>query len=347
MRVGGQHPGQPGPAALRGGADRHHRRRSLGPRIDRPDCADAERAEPAHRAGGRAGADALGRSGDPRDAHRRGGRRTRRRRRGLPGAARRPTARTAPSRACWRLAGDPLRRSGCVRERGRRWTRSSPRSSWPPTVCRSAVRWCCGPARDVDRRRQRDGLGLPVFVKPARAGSSFGITRVDGWADLDAAIAAAREHDPKVLVEAAVVGREIECGVLEVSRRTGRGRVARRDPDDARADRGRRSTTSTPSTSTTSSSSTSPPSCPTATSPSGSGQSRCGPSTALDCAGLARVDFFVTADGTSVINEINTMPGFTPISMYPRMWAASRGRRTRPLISTLIDTALARGTGLR
>ena len=84
MRVGGQHPGQPGPAALRGGADRHHRRRSLGPRIDRPDCADAERAEPAHRAGGRAGADALGRSGNPRDAHRRGGRRTRRRRCGFP-----------------------------------------------------------------------------------------------------------------------------------------------------------------------------------------------------------------------------------------------------------------------
>ncbi|MDT7612219.1 MAG: D-alanine-D-alanine ligase, partial [Pseudonocardiales bacterium] len=62
---------------------------------------------------------------------------------------------------------------------------------------------------------QRDRLGLPVFVKPARAGSSVGITKVASWAALPAAIAAAREHDPKVLVEAAVVGREVECGVLE------------------------------------------------------------------------------------------------------------------------------------
>src|SRR5690242_14217217 len=63
---------------------------------------------------------------------------------------------------------------------------------------------------------QRDRLGLPVFVKPARAGSSVGITRVTDWAALDEAIATARAHDPKVLVEAAVVGREVECGVLEL-----------------------------------------------------------------------------------------------------------------------------------
>ncbi|HXV92415.1 MAG TPA: D-alanine--D-alanine ligase family protein, partial [Pseudonocardia sp.] len=62
---------------------------------------------------------------------------------------------------------------------------------------------------------QRERLGLPVFVKPARAGSSVGITRVTAWDDLGAAIAAARQHDPKVLVEAAVAGREVECGVLE------------------------------------------------------------------------------------------------------------------------------------
>ena len=62
---------------------------------------------------------------------------------------------------------------------------------------------------------ERERLGLPVFVKPARAGSSLGITRVTAWDDLDAAIATARQHDPKVLVEAAIVGREIECAVLE------------------------------------------------------------------------------------------------------------------------------------
>ena len=66
---------------------------------------------------------------------------------------------------------------------------------------------------------------------------------------------------------------------------------------------------------------------------------------ALDCQGLSRVDFFVTADGP-VINEINTMPGFTSISMYPKMWNAT-GIDYRTLISTLVDTAVARGTGLR
>ncbi|MCA1675935.1 MAG: D-alanine--D-alanine ligase, partial [Actinobacteria bacterium] len=71
--------------------------------------------------------------------------------------------------------------------------------------------------RDVPTltQAQRDRLGLPVFVKPARAGSSMGITKVTDWADLPAAIATARAADPKVLVEAAVPGREIECGVLE------------------------------------------------------------------------------------------------------------------------------------
>src|SRR6476619_6300182 len=64
-------------------------------------------------------------------------------------------------------------------------------------------------------RAERERLGLPVFVKPARAGSSLGVTRVAEWADLDHAIAFARRTDPKVLVEAAVVGRAVECGVLE------------------------------------------------------------------------------------------------------------------------------------
>ena len=68
---------------------------------------------------------------------------------------------------------------------------------------------------DARARRERSRLGLPVFVKPARAGSSLGVSRVDSWADLDAAIDYARQTDPKVLVEAAVLGREIECGVLE------------------------------------------------------------------------------------------------------------------------------------
>ena len=66
---------------------------------------------------------------------------------------------------------------------------------------------------------------------------------------------------------------------------------------------------------------------------------------AIDCQGLARVDFFLTEDGP-VVNEINTMPGFTTISMYPRMWAAS-GVDYPTLLAAMVDTALARGTGLR
>src|SRR5664279_4509286 len=71
------------------------------------------------------------------------------------------------------------------------------------------------PGRGTLTLDERERLGLPVFVKPARAGSSLGVSRVDAWADLDAAIDHARRTDPKVLVEAAVLGREIECGVLE------------------------------------------------------------------------------------------------------------------------------------
>jgi len=67
---------------------------------------------------------------------------------------------------------------------------------------------------------------------------------------------------------------------------------------------------------------------------------------ALDGQGLARVDFFVREDGSPVVNEVNSMPGFTPISMYPRMWAVT-GVEYPALLSTLIETALARGTGLR
>ena len=67
---------------------------------------------------------------------------------------------------------------------------------------------------------------------------------------------------------------------------------------------------------------------------------------ALDCSGLARVDFFVGDDATITVNEVNTMPGFTPISMYPRAWAVT-GVDYPSLLTTLIETALARGIGLR
>jgi D-alanine-D-alanine ligase len=188
---------------------------------------------------------------------------------------------------------------------------------------------------------QRDRLGLPAYVKPARAGSSTGITRITDWADLDGAIATAREIDPKVLVEAAVIGREVECGVLEFPD----GRVEASLPaeirlaadgpewydfetkyiDEAELD------------------------IPAKLDDDVTDRLRAmavAAFRALDCQGLARVDFFVGADGTLTINELNTMPGFTPTSAYPKMWAVT-GLDYPALLSTLIDTAIARGTGLR
>ncbi|MFC4602299.1 D-alanine--D-alanine ligase family protein [Rhodococcus kronopolitis] len=190
----------------------------------------------------------------------------------------------------------------------------------------------------------RADLGLPVFVKPARGGSSIGISRVSSWERLDAAIAEARSHDPKVIVEAAIVGREVECGVLEFPDGTVRSSVVAeiRMPEagageDAFYDFDTKYLDDI---------------CefdvPARIDEAVSEEIRAlavRAFAALDCQGISRVDFFVTADGP-VINEINTMPGFTSISMYPRMWDAA-GIDNRALVTALVETALARGTGLR
>ena len=203
---------------------------------------------------------------------------------------------------------------------------------------------------DKDWRRDRaaamdavHGLSWPVFVKPARAGSSMGITKVSEPGALEAAIEAAREHDPKVVVEAAVFGREIECGVLE-----GRGTDPTRTSElgecivvqnhefydfeakylaaaDVRLE--------------------TPADVPADT----AARIREMAARAFDvagCEGLARVDFFLTESGDVLLNEVNTMPGFTPSSMYPRMWAAS-GVAYPELIDELVALALERRTGLR
>ncbi|HEX2130305.1 MAG TPA: D-alanine--D-alanine ligase family protein [Actinophytocola sp.] len=189
---------------------------------------------------------------------------------------------------------------------------------------------------------QRERLGLPVFVKPARAGSSTGITRVTDWSDLDGAVAAAREIDPKVLVEAAVVGREVECGVLEFPD----GRVEASLPAEIRI------TADGPEWydfETKYLGDAAELDIPAKLDDVVVERLRATAVTAfraLDCQGLARVDFFVGADGTLTVNELNTMPGFTPTSAYPKMWAVT-GVDYPTLLSTLVDTAIARGTGLR
>ncbi len=187
----------------------------------------------------------------------------------------------------------------------------------------------------------RERLGLPLFVKPARAGSSLGVSRVDSWDDLEAAIDYARRTDPKVLVEAAVLGSEVECGVLEFPD----GRVEASptaqikvggDHDFYDFDAKYLDDVATFDI---------PAELPRGVTERIHDLSRRA-FAALDAQGLARVDFFVRPDGDVVINEVNTLPGFTPISMYPRMWAAG-GVSYRELITVLIRTALARGTGLR
>lgn len=180
-------------------------------------------------------------------------------------------------------------------------------------------------------------LGLPVFVKPARGGSSVGITKVTDWADLADALDLAFEHDSKVLVEAAVAGREIECGVLES---VGGGPEASvpaeirlvgahdwYDFDAKYLDEGCEFDV---------------PALLSAVTTARVQEAACRAFTALDCAGLSRVDFFLTPDEEVIVNEVNTMPGFTPISMFPRMWAAS-GVDFATLLDRLIASALRRG----
>ncbi|HVQ88033.1 MAG TPA: D-alanine--D-alanine ligase family protein [Actinomycetes bacterium] len=190
--------------------------------------------------------------------------------------------------------------------------------------------------------RVADELTLPVFVKPARAGSSVGISKVKSWAELPAAIEFAREHDPKVVIEQGIVGREIECAVLE--REDGLGPVASvcaeikvrgdhefydfeakylddvtelvvpADIPDEWTDKLR--------------------------------DAACRAYDALGCEDYARVDFFVTESGGVVINEVNTIPGFTPISMFPRLWAES-GIDYPALVERLVRSALRKRKGLR
>ncbi|MCM6773791.1 D-alanine--D-alanine ligase [Nocardia sp. CDC159] len=194
------------------------------------------------------------------------------------------------------------------------------------------------------RAADRERLGLPVFVKPARGGSSIGITKVADWEELDAAIAVARQHDPKVIVEAGIVGREVECGVLEFPD----GRVQASVPAEIRMPEAETTAPDFYDFDTKYLDDVCEFDIPAKLDDDVAQQIRelaVRAFAALDCQGLARVDFFLTADGP-VINEINTMPGMTAISMYPRMWE-STGIDNPTLVTTLIETALARGTGLR
>ncbi|HET7305866.1 MAG TPA: D-alanine--D-alanine ligase family protein [Segeticoccus sp.] len=204
----------------------------------------------------------------------------------------------------------------------------------------------------TDREWERDraaaldavsSLEWPVFVKPARAGSSVGISKVGSGDQLEAAIEVARQHDPKVIVEAAVFGREIECGVLE-----GRAGDPPRTSElgEITVVRGHEfydfeaKYLAEADVELT---------CPAKVPDVVRDEVRrvaARAFAAAGCEGLARVDCFYTEGGDVVVNEVNTMPGFTPYSMFPKVWDAS-GIGYSELIDELLQLALSRRTGLR
>jgi D-alanine-D-alanine ligase len=187
-------------------------------------------------------------------------------------------------------------------------------------------------------------LGLPVFVKPARAGSSSGVMMVDTWDELESAIEKARAHDPKVLVEAAVQGkRELECGVIQqldgsaVASVVGEI-VVRDDSSHEFYDFEAKYLDGT-------STNIVPADIPEEL----SDRIRAYAMQAFEavgCEGLARVDFFLSGEGELLVNEINTMPGFTPFSMFPLVWEGS-GMSYAELVDRLLQLAIDRPLGLR
>lgn len=195
--------------------------------------------------------------------------------------------------------------------------------------------------RVADHLDRIEALGFPLFVKPARAGSSMGISRVDDLNLLEAAVADAVKHDPKVLIERGIHGREIETAVLATAaevRVSPPGEIVTGgdhnfyDFEAKYLDEGHVQLLC-------------PTNLPDAVAGTVADYARRA-FRAVGAEGLARVDVFVGEDGAVTVNEINTMPGFTTTSMYPRMWASAEVGYEE-LVQTLLETALNRPVGLR
>jgi D-alanine-D-alanine ligase len=209
-----------------------------------------------------------------------------------------------------------------------------------PSITVHAREWKADPAGVRSRAAE---LGYPLFVKPARGGSSIGIGKAHDDSELEAAFDAAFVHDPKVLVEvAAEDAREIECGVLQALDGTPETSVPAEIRVGGDHDFYDFEAKYLPEEATELDVPADLPDDVAAELRSLSRRAF----EAVGCEGLARVDFFLMPDGALVVNELNTMPGFTPLSMYPRMWAAT-GVDYPSLVDRLIKLALARDTGLR
>jgi D-alanine---(R)-lactate ligase len=181
-----------------------------------------------------------------------------------------------------------------------------------------------------------DRLTYPVFVKPARSGSSFGVSKVRGKDELPSAVAAARQFDSKVLVEEAVIGSEVGCALLGDGREVIAGEL-----DQISLSHGffRIHQESEPESGSDNSEVIVPADI-SAESRSLVQQTAKAVYRALGCGGLARVDLFLKEDGEVVLNEVNTLPGMTSYSRYPRMMEAA-GLPRAGVIDRLVAAALA------
>jgi len=191
--------------------------------------------------------------------------------------------------------------------------------------------WTAETLREVNPSK----LPFPVFVKPARSGSSFGVSRVEGIEGMETAWQEARRFDRKVLIEEAVVGREVGCAVLGDDEGLTVGAL-----DEIRLDHGffRIHQEQAPEQGSENALVISPAPLPEET------RARVEETAkrvfrALGCRGLARVDLFLRPDGTVVLNEVNTLPGLTSYSRYPRMMAAA-GLSMGELIDRLVAMAM-------
>jgi D-alanine-D-alanine ligase len=175
------------------------------------------------------------------------------------------------------------------------------------------------------------GLGYPLFVKPARGGSSRGTHKVKRKEDLASAVNDAFKYDSKVMLEKAIPGREVECAVLEKD-----GKVQCSVPGEIKID---------PKFEFYDFEAKYLDDATTVIAPAEINKSKEIQEAAIEafislgCSGLARVDFFYTSDNQIIINELNTMPGFTPKSVFPKLWGVS-GIGYTDIISALIETAL-------
>ena len=186
-------------------------------------------------------------------------------------------------------------------------------------------------------RERCAGLDLPLWVKPSRLGSSVGISRVESLDALDAAVEEARRHDPRVIVEAPAEGREVECSLL------GNDDVEVSPPGSSRC---------TASGTTTSASTARAGWSLSIPAPIPAEQQERVRELALaafrlgGCSGLARCDFFVEPDGRVLVNEVNTMPGFTETSVYAKLWEAA-GLAYPDLCRRLVELAIERHESAR